>query len=165
MMVCILITGCIGTEEHNQTIPSSPSPNLTQPVPDETYWVHLDPVGNISSGDTFVITGTTNLRPGEDVLIEVFRADFDPKEKLQCGMRGEYGAAGTTRILNGSQTEVNTFMFPVESSTSVDGVAWKPREYAITVRSTDSVAHDRIQFTMVHSNLSETVDYTKYVCR
>ena len=80
-------------------VPVTPVPvasPVAAPVPaNGTYYISIDPIGNKVVGDRFSITGTTNLPPDADILVEVYSSSFKPTQKSQSG---EYsGATGTVR--------------------------------------------------------------------
>ncbi len=52
--------------------------NLTFYV--EESWIRIDPLENLTVGSTFAISGTTNLAPGDELLIDVTSASFHPDE-------------------------------------------------------------------------------------
>jgi hypothetical protein len=168
MVFFIICSGCIGNVERNQSSGVSPvlipTSNSSQPVQNETLWIHFDPVGTISSGNIFVITGTTNLGADEDVMITVLPANFDPRTQTTCEGRGLFGASGTIQISNISQKNVHIFSFPVDTSTSVDGVVWKPQEYTAKAIAVEYPAEDQVNFTVVPSNSSANVTYGKNSC-
>jgi hypothetical protein len=114
---------------------------------------------NKSVGDIFWINGTTNVKPGEDVLIQVYLLkDFDPKNKLQCVGWPKYGVSGTIPISPGTQKNVNVFSFLVDSGS--EGNAWKPDEYAAEAAAVKYFGvKDRVNFTLLPSNLSANLTY------
>jgi PGF-CTERM protein len=78
-------------------------------------------LGDKCVGDTFTITGTTNLAEGDEILIDVVSSSFKPTEKTQSGEFS--GASGTVTVVKGDT--YNTFSFDVDAST------FKPDEYIV----------------------------------
>jgi len=90
----------------------------------DEYVILIDPVGNHTAGDIITITGTTNLPPGEKLLIEVFSSNttFGSKGKDNSG------AVGVVDVREGVQGK-NTWSFMVNSSDL------KPDDYTVIVHS------------------------------
>jgi len=96
---------------------------LNSPNIDDTYfkttvmieegWIRIDTVGDKYVGDTFTITGTTNLAEGDEILMTVISSSFRPTEKTQSG---EFSGASNTVIVVKGDT-YNTFSFDVDAST------------------------------------------------
>ncbi len=59
------------------------------------YYITIDPVDDHHVGDTFTITGRTNLPEGADLLIQVYSSTFKPTQKSQSGEFS--GATGTVK--------------------------------------------------------------------
>ncbi|MDD1656291.1 MAG: PGF-CTERM sorting domain-containing protein, partial [Methanomicrobiales archaeon] len=78
-------------------------------------------LGDKCVGDTFTITGTTNLAEGDEIQIDVVSSSFKPTEKTQSGEFS--GASGTVTVVKGDT--YNTFSFDVDAST------FKPDEYIV----------------------------------
>ena len=84
----------------------------------------IDPVGDHTVGDRFVITGPTNLAAGDMLTVEVLSSSFHPTTKMQSG---EFtGSSGTVAVQAGS-AGFNRWSF------AVDTAGWKPDEYSVTV--------------------------------
>jgi hypothetical protein len=178
MVFCILIAGCIGTEEHNQTVPLTtasgynqtpvltPTPSLTQPVPNETYWIHLDPVGNKSVGDRVVITGKTNLNTGEQILININPADWDRKTRLQCEECSVPDSTGVTVfVVEGPQKNRSLFNGSFDSlHADCKGIAFRPQKYTAEAVAVRQEAKDRVNFTLMPSNISSSETYVARGC-
>lgn len=57
-----------------------------QEIPNEGYFITINPIGERYVGEKFAITGTTNLPPGDDeMLVEVVSSSFAPTQKTQSG--------------------------------------------------------------------------------
>ena len=91
----------------------------------EEPWIRIDTVGDKYVGDTFKITGTTNLAEGDQILMTVTSASFKPTEKTQTGEFS--GSSGTVSVQKGDT--YNTFSFDVDAST------YKPDEYLVKAES------------------------------
>jgi PGF-CTERM protein len=108
---------------------------LNSPNVDDTYtklsfmieepWIRIDTIGDKFVGDTFKITGTTNLAEGDQILMTVTSSSFQPTEKTQTGEFS--GASGTVSVQKGDT--YNTFSFDVDAST------FKPDEYLVKAES------------------------------
>ncbi len=84
----------------------------------------IDPIGNHYVGDTFTITGSTNLAVGDDLLVEIYSSSFGPTHKLQSGEFS--GSTGTVSVVPGTNG-YNSWSFYVDTS------AFKPDEYLVKV--------------------------------
>jgi len=104
---------------------------LNSPNVDDTYtklsfmmeepWIRIDTIGDKYVGDTFTITGTTNLAEGDTILMTVTSSSFQPTEKTQTGEFS--GSSGSVTVQKGDT--YNTFSFDVDAST------FKPDEYLV----------------------------------
>jgi hypothetical protein len=182
IVVFIIISGCIGNEEqnktslvtpafgHNQTSTLTPVltpvPNLTQPVQNDSYWIHIDPVGNKSAGDIIGINGTTNLNVSEDILIVIQPANWDPRSRTQCGECSvPYNTEYTVFVVEGPQKNIHIFNGSFDSLHSAcKGVAFKPQEYTAKAGAERYDAQDQVYFTLMPSNLSANVTYGNSGC-
>ena len=84
----------------------------------------INPIGDHAVGDTFTISGSTNLAAGDNVLVEIRSASFAPTGKNAAS--GSSGASGTVTVVAGSGSS-NRWSF------DVDTAGWKPDEYLVTV--------------------------------
>jgi hypothetical protein len=84
----------------------------------------IDPISNYAVGDRFEIGGSTNLAPGDDLLIEVYSSSFHPTTKEQGGEFS--GITGMVKVQPGPGN-YNHWSFPVDTK------SWKPDEYIVTV--------------------------------
>jgi len=108
---------------------------LNSPNVDDTYtklsfmveepWIRIDTIGDKYVGDTFKITGTTNIAEGDTVLMTVTSSSFQPTEKTQTGEFS--GSSGSVTVQKGDT--YNTFSFDVDAST------FKPDEYLVKAES------------------------------
>ena len=84
----------------------------------------FNPVGDHYVGDTFTITGSTNLAVGNDLLVEIYSSSFKPTQKAQSGEFS--GSSGTVTVVPGPYG-YNMWSFDVDAS------SFKPDEYIIKV--------------------------------
>jgi len=92
--------------------------------------IQISSVGQKYVGDTFTISGTTNLAVDDDLLVDVTSSSFKPTEKTQSGEFS--GASGTVKVTVGDTN--NEWSFDVDAST------FKPDEYIIKVESIEADA-------------------------
>ncbi|MDD5509182.1 MAG: hypothetical protein PHD25_12795 [Bacteroidales bacterium] len=135
--------GISAVSEFNLTPPVPGTKNTTDPLGTSSRFVTIDTLPDMRIHDIYLITGTTSLPPGEDLLVQVypssFRTDYDftinPKDKTQGGSFS--GAMGGVRIVNGSGVE-NLWSFELrtylmdpsiyEVNVSNDKIDFQPRE-------------------------------------
>lgn len=106
---------------------------INKPQSDDTYtkltflveepWINIDTVGDKYVGDTFTITGTTNLAEGDTILIEVVSAAFQPTDKSTTGEFS--GTTGQVTVVKGSTA--NTWSFEVDAAT------FRPDQYIVNL--------------------------------
>ena len=92
-------------------------------------FISVDPISDKNIGDKFTITGTTNLAPGTEILMQVYPASFesaatDPQTGAQSGTFT--GATGTVEVTRGTGN-TNTW------SADVDLSPFLPKEYLVNV--------------------------------
>ncbi|MDD1662973.1 MAG: hypothetical protein LUO97_01505 [Methanomicrobiales archaeon] len=92
----------------------------------------------IKNGNTITILGSTNLAPGDRMLVEVVSAEFSPTEKGNA--TGFSGASGTVVVQPGSP--LNTYRFNVDVS------AFRPGQYLVSVKSLETEFRDSRQFVL-----------------
>ncbi|MFA5212272.1 MAG: beta-propeller domain-containing protein [Methanoregula sp.] len=92
------------------------------PLPAITRWfITVNRIGDHYVGDTFTITGQTNLAADDEILIQIFSSSFKPTQKSQSGEFS--GVTGTIRSSAYSQ--------PVPASTAT-GAPATDRTYSTT---------------------------------
>jgi len=84
----------------------------------------INPIGDHYVGDKFTISGSTNLAPGDELMVEVISSSFKPTEKSQSGEFS--GISGTVNVVQGSGG-YNRWSF------DVDATPFKPDEYIVKV--------------------------------
>ncbi len=122
---------------------------LNSPYVDDTYtkltflveepWVRIDTIGDQSVGSTFTLTGTTNLASGDELLVDVTSASFQPTEKTQAAEFS--GASGTVTVQQGEP--YNTWSFEVDAS------SFQPDEYIVNIESVETGATQTTTFNVV----------------
>jgi hypothetical protein len=70
-MACIILAGCLGSVYSNNDSPNSATGKSE--VKSIALYITLDPVGQHIVGETFTITGTTNLPKDQQILVEVLK--------------------------------------------------------------------------------------------
>ncbi|RXE55739.1 hypothetical protein ABH15_05770 [Methanoculleus taiwanensis] len=133
---------------------------LNSPNVDDTYtkltflveepWIRIDTIGDQNVGSTFTLSGTTNLASGDELLIDVTSASFQPTEKTQASEFS--GASGTVTIQQGEP--YNTWSFEVDAS------AFQPDEYIVNVESVETGATQTTTFNVVQGQATPTVTPT-----
>ncbi|WFN33576.1 DUF3821 domain-containing protein [Methanogenium sp. S4BF] len=96
----------------------------------EEPWIMIDAIGDKYVGETFTITGTTNLAVGDSLIVEATSASFKPTEKTQSGSFS--GASGTVLVTAGDKDGVNVWEFAVDAS------SFTPDEYIVTVEGIEA---------------------------
>ena len=84
----------------------------------------IKPIGTKYVGDTFTITGSTNLAVGNTLMVEITSSSFKPTQKVQSGEFS--GSAGTVQVIPGTNG-YNRWSFEVDAST------FRPDEYLVKV--------------------------------
>lgn len=98
--------------------------------------VGKDPAGNLT------VDGTTNLAPGNELLVEIISSDFTPTTKEETG--GSYGSSGTVKVEAGDP--YNTWSYSVEML--------PPDTYTITVDWVEGDATASAIFTITNETVS-----------
>jgi len=117
-LIAVKISGLQAPDAATALIEALNSPDI-----DDTYfklsamieepWIRIDTVGDKYVGDTFTITGTTNLAEADEILMTVVSSSFRPSEKTQSSEFS--GKSGTVIVAKGDT--YNTFSFDVDAST------------------------------------------------
>ncbi len=96
----------------------------------EEPWIMIDAIGDKYVGDTFTISGTTNLAVGDSLIVEATSSSFKPTDKSQSGAFS--GSSGTVLVTAGDKDGVNVWEF------SVDASSFTPDEYIVTVEGIEA---------------------------
>jgi hypothetical protein len=144
IIVVVLLAGClgqVGDGKSSGNVPSTifitsliPIPTQIDPprVPQEGFWIKIDPVSDKQVGDIFTVTSTTNVSVGEEILVQVYSSKFFPG-----GQQEFSGTTGNVEVIPGSNG-INTISFIVNTS------AFRPNEYVVTE---DAIGQDATGFT------------------
>jgi hypothetical protein len=81
--------------------------------------------GNHVVGDHLTISGLTNLKAGDKLLVEITSASFVPTRKTESGEFS--GALGIVKVIPCAGSGMNCWSFEADTS------SWKPDEYLIKV--------------------------------
>jgi trimeric autotransporter adhesin len=101
--------------------------------------ISIAEIGDRNVGDTFDVTGTTNLAPGDNLLVTITSSSFEPTDKSQAG--GFSGISGSTQVVRG--TDGNTFNFTVDAS------QFQPDAYDVKVESVEAASSATETFNVV----------------
>ena len=124
-----------GSDAANALVNLINGPNIDDTYTKLTFAVEearltIADIGDRGVGDTFDVTGTTNLAPDNDLLVTITSSSFEPTDKSQAG--GFSGISGSTKVIKG--TDGNTFNF------TVDTAQFQPDTYDVTVESVQAAA-------------------------
>ncbi|KDE55084.1 MEMAR_RS02690 family S-layer glycoprotein, partial [Methanoculleus sp. MH98A] len=107
----------------------------------EDAWIFIDAIGDKAAGSTFTITGTTNLATGDQLMVEVTSAAFQP---TAAGETSAFSSdSGTVEVQEGDG--VNTWSFEVDAS------SFKPDQYMVTVESIETQTSTSANFNVVEA--------------
>jgi trimeric autotransporter adhesin len=84
--------------------------------------ITIDPIEDRQTGDIFTITGTTNLAPGDEILIDITSSSFGPAGK---NLSNEFSGTSGTATVRNDRDGLNSWSFPVNATTFV------PDEYIV----------------------------------
>jgi hypothetical protein len=104
----------------------------------------INPIGTKQVGDTFTISGSTNLAVGDDLIIEII-PPFQPTSKKQSS--GFYGVNGLVKVVPGAGT-ANSWFFDVDTS------AFTPGQYMVLVSGVLPVVKASATFNVVPASSS-----------
>jgi hypothetical protein len=105
----------------------------------------INPIGDHYIGDTFTITGSTNLAVGDDLLVEIYSSSFGPTRKVQAGEFS--GSTGLVKVEPGTNG-YNTWSFYVDTS------AFKADEYLVKVSGVTQDVIASTTFTVTGRNIA-----------
>jgi hypothetical protein len=95
LLALILVCGCIQDQSQPASLRTTTSPELTPsagapgespaPTPDESLGgpVQFVPGREYHVGDTILLSGTTILSPGNEILVEITELEFYPTNKTE----------------------------------------------------------------------------------
>lgn len=119
----------------------------------EEPWIRINTVGDHYIGDSFKITGTTNLAVGDNLIVEVTSSSFQPTQKTQSGEFS--GVSGTVIVTTG--TTYNEWAMDVDAST------FKADEYIVNVEAIEADVTATTTFNILSGKATVTATATKTV--
>ena len=124
LCLAVLAGGCIGQEPGTPSPPTSaPTPTTAQPEPatvpptiDESLGgpVEFEPGGEYHAGDRILLSGITNLAPGNELLIEVRSVSFGPTPKARDS--NITGISATVVVGQGAVDSRNTWHYLLDTT-------------------------------------------------
>ena len=136
-------------EAANALVNALDSPNVDDTYTKLTFVVEeanifIDPIGDKAAGSTFTISGTTNLAVGDQLILDVTSAAFQPGSKTEAS--GFSSASGTAIVQKGDG--VNTW------SMDVDATGFKPDQYIVKVESIETGTTQTATFNVVAGDVT-----------
>lgn len=137
VLVCLAVLGwgCIGQQpEVPPPATTAPTPMETTPEPpavtptiDESLGgpVEFEPRGEYHVGDRILLSGITNLAPGNDLLIEVRSVSFGPTPKTEDSRFS--GVSATIVVEKGAVDSRNTWSY------LLDTAGFIPDQYQVVI--------------------------------
>jgi hypothetical protein len=107
----------------------------------------IAPIGTITVGQSFILSGTTNLAPGDQLQVEITSSSFGPTPKGEGG--GFSGVSGVVFVKEGTGG-VNTWQFPVDTT------GWIPDDYIVLVTGITVSVTSSTNFSLVAATPTET---------
>lgn len=126
VIVLIVSAGCVGpADTGNRSVPTTISQTLpvTQPLTptpapawcprqeNGSFWITIDPIGDIYRGDPIEIRGETNIPAGK--VLDILTIVGYHHSQTRCGADDRMGAVSTVRKGNGCN---NTFSLTLDST-------------------------------------------------
>lgn len=102
----------------------------------------IDEIGTVAAGETLTVSGTTNLAPGNRLLVTATPVAFGPANASTPSGGG--GASGTAVVQAGNGT-ANTWSF------AMDTTGFQPGEYIVTVERVEGDATATTTFTVTEA--------------
>ncbi len=113
----------------------------------ESANINILPIPDKHVGDTFDVQGTTNLAPGDSLLVTITSSSFEPTDKSQAS--GFSGVSGSTKIVKGANGNVFNF--------TVNAGQFQPDTYDVTVESVEAASTSSATFNVVEGQGNVTV--------
>lgn len=107
----------------------------------------ITPIGTITVGQSFILSGTTNLAPGDQLQVEITSSSFGPTPKGEGG--GFSGVSGVVIVKEGTGG-VNTWQFPVDTT------GWIPDDYIVLVTGITVAVTSSTNFSVLAATPTET---------
>lgn len=130
LALCLLIAPAIGVME-----------NAGDPQ------MMVNPIGTKTVGQSFILSGTTNLATGDQLQVEITSSSFGPTPKGEGG--GFSGASGLVTVQEGTGG-VNTWQFPVDTTGFV------PDDYIVQITGITVSVTSSTHFTVVAATPTQT---------
>jgi len=137
ILIClaILAGGCIGQEPEAPPLttpaptplPTTPALTTVPPTIDESLGgpVEFEPRGVYHVGDRILLSGITNLAPGNELLIEVRSVSFGPTTKTEDSRFA--GVSATVVVGQGAVDSRNTWQY------LLDTTGFVPDQYQVEI--------------------------------
>jgi hypothetical protein len=74
----------------------------------------FDPVGDHVAGETFTISGSTNLPPGRELTLAVFRGNYD--RPIPPGEDSWHDPVLRTAVVQANTSSKNTWSYPLDTT-------------------------------------------------
>jgi hypothetical protein len=110
-------TGVPGTPELSPTTPEVPhTVEISPTIGEETEKgpIQFFPGGEYHVGDKIVISGTTNLHPGNELLVEITSISFYPTNKSEDARF--YGVSDVVTVAKGPDDRNNTWSYTLDTT-------------------------------------------------
>jgi PGF-CTERM protein len=133
-----------GSSAANALVDLINGPNIDDTIAKMSFAVeaaslNILPIPDKSVGATFDVMGTTNLAPGDNLLVTITSSSFEPTDKSQAS--GFSGVSGSTKVVKGANG--NMFNFSVNTAT------FQPDTYVVQVESVDAASTASSTFNVV----------------
>jgi hypothetical protein len=135
LCLAILAGGCIGQEREAPPpatpaltpLPTTQEPPTVPPTVNESLGgpVEFEPRGEYRAGDRILLSGITNLAPGNELLIEVRSVSFGPTTKTEDSRFS--GVSATVVVEQGAVDSRNTWSY------LLDTTGFVPDQYQIEI--------------------------------
>ncbi|MFA5296162.1 MAG: hypothetical protein WC382_11655 [Methanoregulaceae archaeon] len=137
----IFSCGCVDTG--NKIVNNSKNSSISPTLNDNTTFITIDPINLHKAGDSFNISGITNIESDRQIKVEVAEDFFRTKRARKDGIF--YGVGGNATITE-STNGINRWEFHVNTS------GWPPQQYYVDVFP---ASYDE-NYSKVHSTLNLT---------
>ena len=156
----VLEPGATPIKPQSTPTPTQPLPlhiKTTPGITKEVFIIRINQIGDKRVGDTFTITGYTNLPADAELFVQVYSSSFKPTQKSQSGEFS--GATNTIRVVSPPSPAVNAM--PALLSTMAPGVTRVPGTAAPTPVPTGAVADRQYSKTNVQVKEVDEGDIVK----
>jgi hypothetical protein len=137
LLALILVCGCIQDQSQPIHQPTLPSPEATPSAETPAISSAPTPGGSLGGpirfvpgrdyhvGDTILLTGTTILSPGNELLVEVTELGFSPTNKTEDTPFS--GASAIVTVRKGQEDSKNTWEY------TLDTAGFAPGDYQVLI--------------------------------